>query len=53
VLYRLDRLCADLDLDRDRALGWTIAQTVAWSTDGGEHIATHVDVANWLIEEDA
>jgi len=31
VLYRLDRLCADLELDRDRALGWTVAQTVAWS----------------------
>lgn len=33
VLYRLDRLCADLDLDRDRARGWTIAQTVAWTSD--------------------
>jgi streptomycin 6-kinase len=53
VLYRLDRLCADLDLDRDRALGWTVAQTVAWSNDGGEPIATHVDVANWLLEDAA
>ena len=31
VLYRLDRLCSELELDRERALGWTIAQTVAWS----------------------
>ena len=30
-LYRLDRLCAELGLDRERAIGWTVAQTVAWS----------------------
>jgi streptomycin 6-kinase len=51
VLYRLDRLCSDLDLDRDRALGWTVAQTVAWSSGGTTPIATHVDVANWLLED--
>ena len=34
VLYRLDRLTAELGLDRDRALGWTVAQTVAWSGGG-------------------
>ena len=33
VLYRLDRLCAELELDRDRARGWTVAQTVAWRSD--------------------
>jgi streptomycin 6-kinase len=53
VLYRLDRLCAELDLDRDRALGWTVAQTVAWSSDGAAPIATHIDVANWLLEDAA
>ena len=31
VLYRLDRLCAELGLDRERACGWTIVQTIAWS----------------------
>jgi streptomycin 6-kinase len=31
VLYRLDRLSAELGLDRERVRGWTIAQTVAWS----------------------
>ena len=41
VLYRLDRLCAELDLDRERARGWTIAQTIAWS--GGS--ATYVEHA--------
>jgi streptomycin 6-kinase len=50
VLYRLDRLCADLGLDRDRALGWTVAQTVAWSG-GHDFISEHVDVANWLLED--
>lgn len=40
VLYRFDRLTAELGLDRERARGWTVAQTVAWS--GG-------DVARWLL----
>ena len=30
VLYRFDRLTSELGLDRERARGWTIAQTVAW-----------------------
>ena len=34
ALYRLDRLTSELGLDRDRALGWTVAQTVAWSGGG-------------------
>ncbi len=47
VLYRLDRLTADLGLDRERARGWTIGQTAAWSSraDG-----PHVDVVRWLLE---
>ncbi|MDP9260962.1 MAG: aminoglycoside phosphotransferase family protein [Actinomycetota bacterium] len=47
TLYRLDRLCSELDLDRDRALGWTIAQTMAWS-DGDE---ASLDTARWLLED--
>ena len=47
ALYRLDRLCSELDLDRDRALGWTIAQTMAWS-DGNE---TSLDTVRWLLED--
>jgi streptomycin 6-kinase len=50
VLYRLDRLCGDLGLDRGRAIGWTVAQTVAWSG-GHEYVPEHIDVANWLLEE--
>jgi streptomycin 6-kinase len=47
ALYRLDRLCSELDLDRDRALGWTIAQTMAWS-DGDE---ASLDTVRWLLED--
>jgi streptomycin 6-kinase len=39
LLYRLDRL-AELGLDRERMIGWTIAQTTAWSPDH--------DVLEWL-----
>ena len=42
VLYRLDRLTASSELDRDRALGWTVAQTVAWSG-GRDYIEPHVE----------
>jgi streptomycin 6-kinase len=49
VLHRLDRLTAELDLDRDRALGWTVAQTVAWSC-GAETFEPHAEVARWLLE---
>lgn len=43
VLYRFDRLTAELGLDRGRARGWTIAQTVAWSNGNW-----HDSVAEWL-----
>jgi streptomycin 6-kinase len=48
VVHRLDRLSAQLHLDRDRVRGWTIAQTVAWSFDSTfrEH---HHETARWLL----
>jgi streptomycin 6-kinase len=49
VLYRLDRLCAELGLDRDRARGWTIAQTVAWSG-GSDYISNHIETVRWLLD---
>jgi streptomycin 6-kinase len=49
VLHRFDRLTAELGLDRERARGWTIAQTVAWTSDSSFH-ATHVETARWLLE---
>ena len=33
AIYRLDRLSAELGLDRARVCRWAIAQTVAWSFD--------------------
>lgn len=49
VLYRLNRLSSELGLDRERARGWTIGQTIAWAFDGDYH-ATHVETARWLLE---
>ncbi len=49
VLGRLDRLTAELGLDRERARWWTIAQTVAWSCES-EFRAEHVATARWLLE---
>lgn len=45
VFYRLDRLCAELGLDRERARGWTIVQTVAWS---GDASFDRSEVVAWL-----
>ena len=48
VRYRLDRLTSELGLDRERARGWTVAQTIAWSG-GSEPIATHRETVEWLL----
>jgi streptomycin 6-kinase len=47
ALYRLDRLCAELDLDRERARGWTIVQTTAW-TGGSDYMREHRETLEWL-----
>jgi streptomycin 6-kinase len=49
VLHRLDRLTSELGLDRERARGWTIGQTIAWSV-GSDYHATHVETVRWLVE---
>jgi streptomycin 6-kinase len=49
VLGRFDRLTSELGLDRERARGWTIGQTIAWSV-GSEYHQTHVETARWLLE---
>jgi streptomycin 6-kinase len=49
VRGRLDRLASELDLDRERARLWAIAQTVAWAVDGGEADPWHVQTAEWLL----
>ncbi|HEY6836947.1 MAG TPA: aminoglycoside phosphotransferase family protein [Gaiellaceae bacterium] len=49
VLYRLDRLCSDLGLDRERAIGWTVLHTVAWSG-GDDVVGPHLEAVHWLLE---
>jgi streptomycin 6-kinase len=49
VLYRLDRLTAELGLDRERARLWTIGQTVAWGLDTS-YTPKHVQTVEWLLE---
>jgi streptomycin 6-kinase len=49
VLHRLDRLCRELYLDRERARGWALAQTIAWAIDDDGAEEGHVEVARWLM----
>ena len=48
VLHRLDRLSAELGVDRGRARAWALAQTVAWAFAGDTVLPRHVDTARWL-----
>jgi len=48
ALDRLDRLSAELGLDRERVRGWTIAQTVAGSG-GSDYIEMHMETVEWLL----
>src|SRR5439155_2074004 len=49
VLHRFDRLTGELGLDRERARGWTVGQTVAWTYDSKYH-ARHVETVTWFLE---
>lgn len=50
VLGRLDRLTTELGLDRHRARGWAVGQTLAWAFEGGLVIPEHVETARWLLQ---
>jgi streptomycin 6-kinase len=50
VIRRLDRLTGELGLRRDRALGWSIAQTVAWIFDNTQ-LHKHLETVRWLVDE--
>ena len=50
VVHRLDRLCSELGLDRERARGWALAQTVAWTSSKGAYRSRHIETARWLLE---
>jgi streptomycin 6-kinase len=49
VLHRFERVTSELGLDRERARGWCIAQTAAWTEDPSRN-RTHVETARWLLE---
>jgi streptomycin 6-kinase len=49
VRYRLDRLTAELGLDRERVWGWTIVHTLAWSVAEGQVFTNQVEVVRWLL----
>lgn len=48
VRHRLDRLTTELGLDRERARGWALAQTVAWAWDNDKVMPRHIETARWL-----
>ena len=48
VVHRLDRLTAELGLDRERARLWTLGQTVAWSF-GSDDFERHIATARSLL----
>jgi streptomycin 6-kinase len=48
VRRRLDRLTAELGVDRERARGWTIVQTLAWGLDEDGIDPVHLGVVRWL-----
>lgn len=49
VLNRFDRLTSELGLDRERTLGWTVAQTIAWAFDSG-HAEHHYATVRYLLD---
>jgi hypothetical protein len=48
VVRRLDRLVAELGLDRERAHGGTIGQTVAWMFESTQ-LQQHLETVRWLV----
>jgi streptomycin 6-kinase len=48
VRHRLDRLTAELGLERERARGWALAQTLAWAWEDDHVLFAHVETARWL-----
>jgi streptomycin 6-kinase len=49
VLLRFDQVTGELGLDRERARGWAIGQTLAWTFDG-TFSRTHLETAQWLLD---
>lgn len=49
VRERLDVLAEAVDVDRERARRWALAQTVAWGF-SGDYAAMHQATASWLVD---
>jgi streptomycin 6-kinase len=49
VLHRLERLSGELGLDRERALGWAIVQTLAWRIEDTIVWTEMIEIARWLL----
>ena len=49
VEHRFERLVSELGLDRERARGWAIAQTLAWAFDSHDRVR-HFETAKWVLE---
>jgi streptomycin 6-kinase len=49
VIHRLDRVSAELGLDRERVRLWAMAHTVSWAFDDAP-LAGHVEAATWLLD---
>lgn len=50
VLRRLDRVTAELGLDRERARLWSMAHTVSWGFDDDGPMPEHIEAATWLLD---
>jgi streptomycin 6-kinase len=50
VLHRLNWLSSELNLDRERARLWALAQTLAWGFEGTAVYDKHVETARWLMQ---
>ena len=50
VLRRLDRVTAELGLDRERARLWSMAHTVSWGFDDDGPMREHIEAATWLLD---
>jgi streptomycin 6-kinase len=50
LLHRLDRLTADLGIDRERARGWCLAHTLAWAVDETGADDDMITAARWLSD---
>lgn len=50
VRRRLDAMVAALGVERERAVGWTVVQTLAWSREGELVLPRHLELAGWLLD---